>query len=81
MGRQVAPGQQAPMHLRVQGLHATVADFRKARDFADADGLHAFLLQQALRAARGNDLPAEPGKGRGKGCHARLVAYADECSH
>ena len=79
--RQVATAQQGAVHLRVQGLHAAVADFGEARHLADADGLDAFLLQQALRAARGDDFPAEPGKGRGEGRHARLVADTYQCSH
>ena len=81
MRRQVAPAKQGAVHLRVQGLHTAVADFGKARHFADADRFHAFLFQQALRAARGDDLPAEPGKCGGEISDAPLVAYADKCSH
>ena len=77
MGWQVAPGQQAAVHFRVQRLDAAVTDFGESGDFTDTDGLHALLFQQTLRTTRGDDFPAEAGKGGGERRNAGLVAYAD----
>ena len=77
MGRNVAAGQDAAVHLRVQRLHAAVADLREAGDFADADGLDAFAFQQFLRAAGGDDLPTEVHKALDELHEAGLVAYTN----
>ena len=47
--------EQTAVHLRMQGFHTTVHDFREARHIADADGFHTGSLQGLAGAARGDD--------------------------
>ena len=64
------------MHLRMQGLDTAVADLRKTRYFADADGLHAALFQQFLRTAGGDDLPSCSLQALDELHQTGLIAYA-----
>ena len=77
MGRDVTAGQQAAVHLRVEGLDAAVADLRESGDLADADGLYAVLVQQFLGTARGDDLPAAVFQSFDKVDKTALVADTD----
>ena len=77
MGRDVAAGQDAAMHLRVQGLHAAVADLREAGDFADADGFHALGLEEFLGTAGGDDFPTQVHQALDELHKAGLVAYTN----
>ena len=77
VGRDVASGQDAAMHLRMQGLHAAVTDLREAGDFADADGLHAFGLEEFLGTAGGDDLPAQVHQALDELHEAGLVTYTN----
>ena len=71
----VTTRQQTAMHLRVQGLYATVANLGEARYVADVDDLHTALLEQLHRTARGDYLPTERTESLGELHHATLVAY------
>ena len=73
----IAASQQTAMHLGVQRLHAAVANLGEARYVADVDYLHAALLEQLHRAARGDHLPAQRAEALGKLHHATLVAYTN----
>ena len=79
--RIVAARQQPAVHLRVQGLHASVADFGKSRHVADIDHLDAALAQQFHRAARGDHLPAQRPQPAREIHYAGLVAHTYQCSH
>ena len=57
--RQVTPGQQAAMHLRMQRLHPAVQHLRKAGVVGNLDDGHAGLGQHPGRSARGQDLHAQ----------------------
>ena len=74
--RVVAAGQQAAVHVRVQGLHTAVADLGKSRNVADVDHLHAAVGQQLHRAARGDHLPAKGLQPLGELHDTGFVAYA-----
>ena len=77
MGGHVAAREDAAVHFRVQGLHAAVADLRETGDFADADGLHAFGLEEFLGTAGGDDLPAQVHQALDELHEAGLVAYTN----
>ena len=74
--RFVTTRQKSAMHFRMQGLDAAVADLRKTRYFADADGLHAALFQQFLRTAGGDDLPSCSLQALDELHQTGLIAYA-----
>ena len=73
----VAPGQQGPVDGRMERLDPSVADFREARHLADAGGGDPLPLEELLRAARGDHLPAPILQCAGELRNARLVAYAE----
>ena len=73
-------GEQSAVHLRMQGFHPAVHDFREARHLADADGLHARGLQRLAGAAGGDDCKTQFHKLLRERHHAFLVAYADNRS-
>ena len=75
--RIVAAGQQAAVHVGVQGLDAAVADFGKSRHVADVDNLDTAVGQQFHRAARGDHLPAQGTQALGEINDTRFVADTD----
>ena len=77
----VAAGQQAAVHVGVQGLDAAVADFGKSRHVADVDNLDTAVGQQFHRAARGDHLPAQGTQALGEINDTRFVADTYQCSH
>ena len=77
MARLVPTRQQCPVHLRMKRLHAPVANLRETGYFTNADGLHALIFQEPLRATCGNHFPACRLQTFHKGHQARLVAYAN----
>ena len=77
VGGQFPAGEDAPVDLRVQGLHTAVEDLREAGDFADSDGFHTLPLEELLRPARGDDFPAEGDEPADEIHESGLVAYTD----
>ena len=57
--RQVAPCQQATVHLGVQGLDTAVQHFRELRDLGHLGHGQASLLQQRRGAAGGQQPDAQ----------------------
>ena len=55
----VAAGEDAAMYVRMEGLHTTVQDFRKARHITDVDGADSVVFQKGLGTAGGDDFPAQ----------------------
>ena len=72
----VAACQDSTVHLGMQGLHPSVQDLRKARDFADTDSADALALEEFLRAARSNDFPSKIYQTLHEGNQAGLIADA-----
>ena len=54
----LADGEQAAVHLGVQGFHAAVHHFRKAGEIGDVDDLQAGVGQRFACAAGGDELDA-----------------------
>ena len=81
VGRQLAAGQQAAVHLGVQGLHAAVQHFRELGDFGHLGHGQAFLGQQLRSATGGQQLDAQGVQGFGKVNNAGLVGYGKKCVH
>ena len=73
----VAARQQAAMHLGMERLDASVADFGESRHIADIYHLDAAVAQQVHRTARGDYLPALLTQAPGELHDAGLVAYTD----
>src|SRR5206468_3184932 len=59
IARVSAAGEQAAVHLGMQGFHATVHHLRKTGDLLDRDDGHARLAERLGGAARRYDLPPE----------------------
>ena len=59
VGGNVPAGQDAAVHLGMQGFHPAVANLRKTGHFTDADGFHALGFQEFLGTARGDDFPTQ----------------------
>ena len=81
VGRQLAAGQQAAVHLGVQRLHAAIQHFRKLGDLGHLGHGQAFLGQQLRSAAGGQQLDAQRVQGFGKVNNAGLVGYGKKCVH
>ncbi len=77
VGLQVTAGQDTAVHFRMQGLHPAVQDLRETGDFADADGLHTFLLEKFLGSPGGDDFPTEVHEAPDKVHEPALVADAN----
>ena len=75
---QVTPGQQAAVHLRVQGLHPAIQHLRKAGVVGNLDDGHAGFGQHPGRSARGQDLHAQGVQSACELQNARLVENADQ---
>ncbi len=78
---QVAAGQDAAVHLRVQGLDAAVEHFREAGVVADFGDRQAGVAQQLGGAAGGQQLDALGGEALGEfedtaSCRRRKSALA-----
>ncbi|GFI39845.1 hypothetical protein IMSAGC016_01627 [Muribaculaceae bacterium] len=71
----VAATEKTAMHLRMKGLHTTVADFRETCDIADVDNVNAALAKPRHCAAGGDYLPTEFLQGTGKLHHSPFIAY------
>jgi hypothetical protein len=75
---QVAPAEDAAMHLGMQGLDPAVEHFGKAGVVGDVGDGEAGVAQQLGGAAGGKQLDAELGQAAGKINRAALVGNADE---
>jgi hypothetical protein len=75
---QVAAGQDAAVHGRVQRLHASVEHLGKAGDLGHVDDRHAGVAEQAGGPAGGQDLGAQRVQTAREVDDARLVVDADE---
>ena len=81
MGGDVAAGQDAAVHFRVQGFHTAVQDLRETGHLTDADGFDTLFLEEFLGSPGGDDLPTEVHEALDEVNQAGLVANAYECSH
>ena len=77
----VAAGQQASVHLGVQGLDAAVQHFRELGDFGDFGHGQALVGQQLGRAASRQQLHAHGVQGLRKFNDAGLVRDGEQCFH
>ena len=75
---QVATGQDAAMHLRVQGLDAAVEHFREAGVVADFGDVQAGVLEHLGGAAGGQQLDALGGEALGEFENTRLVGDGNQ---
>ena len=71
--REIAPGQNAAMHLGVQGLHAAIQHLRKTGDLGHLFDRQALLCQQFGGAARGNQANVQGVQGTRQLNDARFV--------
>jgi hypothetical protein len=76
--RQVATGQDAAMHLRVQGLDAAVEHFREAGVVADLGHGQPGIAQHFGGAAGGQKVDSLSGKALGEFENARLVGDGNQ---
>ena len=67
----------ASVHLRMQGLHPAVEDFRESGDLAYAYGLHSAVLQKFTCASGGDDFPSQADEALHEIDKTALVADAD----
>ena len=77
--RQVAAGEDAAMHLGVQGLDTPVEHFREAGVIADLRHCQTRIAQQPGRAAGGQQFHALCSQPLGKFENAPLVGDGDQC--
>ena len=74
----VAPREDAAVHLRMQRLHAPVEHLRKARHVADVEHREAGVAQRARGPAGGDELPPERGQPAGEVDESGLVGDGEE---
>ena len=73
----VAARQQTAVHLGMEGLDPSVADFGKSRHIADIQHFNTAVAQQFHGAARSDHLPAQFAQAPGELHDAPLVAHTD----
>ena len=73
----VAARQQTAVHLGMEGLDPSVADFGESRHLADVQHFNTAVAQQFHRSARGDHLPAQLAQAPGELHDAPLVANTD----
>jgi hypothetical protein len=78
MGGHVASGEDASVHLRVQGFDPAVEHLGKARHLGHIENLHPRVPEELGRAARGQDLHPEVAQAPRELHHPRLVVHAQE---
>jgi hypothetical protein len=78
---QVAAGQQAAMHLGVQGFDAAIEHFGETGDLGHFGHGQAFIGQQLGGAAGGQQLDAQGVQGLGEFNDAGFVGDGNECVH
>ena len=76
-----AAGEQATVHLGVEGLHAAVHHLGEARHTFNGDHREACLAERLGCAAGRDDLPAERGQLAGELDDAALVRNRQQRSH
>ena len=77
VARHIAACQQSTMHLGVEGLDTTIADFGETRHLGDTDGGDTCLLEKTPGTAGGDDVPTTLFQTLYEGNESRLVAYAN----
>ena len=81
MLRDIPAGKKGAVDFRMKGLYASVADFRKSGNVADAGDRKSRLAQKFHSSAGGENLPAECDEFTGEFHYAGLVAYTYQCFH
>ena len=74
----VAPGQQAAVYGGVQGFHAAIEHFGKARDFGHFGHGQARVFEQLGGAAGGQQAKAQRGQRCGEFGNAGFVGYGNQ---
>ena len=78
VGGELAPREDAAVHLGMQRLHPPAQHLRRAGEVLDLLHLHALLGEHCGGAARRQDLDPKPGEAAGELHQARLVRDADQ---
>ena len=78
---QLAAGQQAAVHLGVQGLDAAVQHLGEVRDLGHFGDGQALVGQQLGGATGGEELHTEAVQGLGEFDDAGLVGDGKKCAH
>ena len=79
--RQIAAGQQAPVHHGVQGFDAAIEHLRKAGHIGHLAHGQALVAQQLRGAAGGDQAHAQRVQGLGQLNNAALVGDRNQCVH
>ncbi len=78
VGGEIAPRQDAAMHLGVQGLDPSIEHFRKAGVIRHLGHVDAVVGQQLGGAAGGENIDSHTSQGAGEVEHAGFVGYRDK---
>jgi hypothetical protein len=78
---QIAPRQQATVHLGMQGLHPAIQHLWKCGHLGHLRDWQALVGQQLGRAAGGNEGHAQAVQGLGQLDDAAFVGDGNECAH